>query len=137
MNNALKKADYEEVSELIEDLDSVSAAFNSFKLDNLIGKVLQTQTGVYKVTCLDCLARTNKFMQCLALRCLERDLKELEINFEELSKPFKIGDLLGNSEKEKSILKNFRDSWNYKADYESLIVTGTRAATGKRSSALD
>lgn len=43
-----------------------------------------------------------------------------------------------NEEEEfNSLVKSFRGVWAGKADYESMIYTGTRAASGRKDKLLD
>lgn len=35
------------------------------------------------------------------------------------------------------MIKNFKECWSEKADYESLIYAGTRAASGRKDKFLD
>lgn len=42
-------------------------------------KILQKQKGVFRVSCLDCLNRTNIFMTALAVKTLEMQLNNVGI----------------------------------------------------------
>ena len=94
---------------------------------------MSKQGGAFRLSCLDCLNRTNILMQALAIKTLEIKLENVGISISSLME-----DLLKKSDDElKPLIRNFKMLWLDKADYQSLIYSGTRAVSGLKNKFLD
>jgi hypothetical protein len=59
---------------MIHNIEPFLKEFGLFRYDALRKEVHQQQTGVFRINCLDCLSRTNKFMQVLFYHTLADQL---------------------------------------------------------------
>ena len=56
-------------------MDPILRNFGCFMFDLQEEKIISSQTGVFRVSCLDCMNRTNTFLMGLALRTMELQLE--------------------------------------------------------------
>jgi uncharacterized membrane protein YgcG len=115
-----KGSRYENVSELLAQLLPRIAASGVTTIDEH-GRVLESQTGVVRVNCIDCLDRTNVVQSMIAMRALDAQVAKLGL----------VG-VAPNGEA-------FRSVWSEQADALSQAYTSASALktdftrTGKRS----
>jgi|688.fasta_scaffold186879_2 hypothetical protein len=55
---------------MVNRIDKIIQHFNCFIYDLADLKIISKQGGVFRVSCLDCLNRTNVLMQALAIKTL-------------------------------------------------------------------
>ena len=95
---------------------------------NKSGTVLNSQTGVFRTNCIDCLDRTNVVQSLLAKRMLQIQLIKLSVLSE-------VESIESNFE----LHQTFRDMWADNGDFLSKQYAGTGALkadftrTGKRT----
>lgn len=70
INESIKKKNYSEIVSIVNKVDKIIQHFNCFIYDLGDLKVLSKQSGVFRLSCLDCLNRTNIMMQALAIKTL-------------------------------------------------------------------
>ena len=63
----MKNGSYISIISMINKFDGILQNFACFMFDLSEYKVKSKQMGVFRISCLDCLHRTNQFMECLAL----------------------------------------------------------------------
>jgi hypothetical protein len=137
INEAFKNRNYQEIFHMICKIDPILKDFGFFRYDFLKNELSHLQTGVFRVSCLDCLSRTNKFMQALCLYIFSEQLYEDRIISDHNSSA-RIKELLfGEDAHVPALILNFRNVWEEKADFESMIYTGSRATNGKKNKFLD
>lgn len=137
INDSFKTKNYQEIFGLLHRLDPILKEFGFFRCNILRNEISSTQTGVFRTNCLDCLSRTNKFLQVLFYYMLSEELFMDRIHNEHTTNT-SIKDLLFGEEPTLSpLMVQFRTLWEEKADFESMIYAGSRATNGKKNKFLD
>lgn len=122
-----RKMQWHRLNILIDRLAHEQDEFGVFHVKT-DGTVLQSQTGVFRTNCIDCLDRTNVVQSLLAKRSLRQVLEKLNI--------LNVGQSIESVTLFDSLFKNV---WADNADLVSLQYSGTGALktdftrTGKRS----
>eukprot|EP00112_Aurelia_sp_Birch-Aquarium-sp1_P022960 Seg666.6 transcript_id=Seg666.6/GoldUCD/mRNA.D3Y31 product="Phosphatidylinositide phosphatase SAC1-B" protein_id=Seg666.6/GoldUCD/D3Y31 len=109
------KMRWHRLSILMERIAEDIINFGYFKVDNQ-GEMLQTQLGVFRTNCIDCLDRTNVVQSMIARKVLERQLRD--------SKILEAGESPGSDSLLEFIFKNM---WADNADACSTQYSGTGA----------
>lgn len=118
---------WDRLSILINRLANDQDSFGYFCV-NKSGTVLNSQTGVFRTNCIDCLDRTNVVQSLLAKRMLQIQLIKLSVLSE-------VDSIESNFE----LHQTFRDMWADNGDFLSKQYAGTGALkadftrTGKRT----
>merc|ERR1712060_234271 len=97
-------------------------------------RILNTQNGVMRTNCMDCLDRTNVVQSVFSRQIAHIQLAKMGLQQQPRGLPFEAFSF-------KSLEQAFRNAWTDNADILSLLYTGTPALktdftrTGKRSTA--
>lgn len=70
INDCLKKKNFGSIVGMVNKVDRIIQHFNCFIYDTGELAIMSKQTGVFRISCLDCLNRTNIFMRALAIKTL-------------------------------------------------------------------
>ncbi len=65
--NICKNFKYEKINPLISQLKTCNTEFNFFKKNLKTNEIIESQKGVFRTNCLDCLDRTNIFQSKIAI----------------------------------------------------------------------
>lgn len=74
INEAIKKKNYNLIIAMVSKVEKIIQHFNCFIYEIAELKVISRQGGVFRISCLDCLNRTNVFMQAIAIKTFEVEL---------------------------------------------------------------
>lgn len=122
---------FENVSKLLENEKETLSEMNCFWRSNNSSKgseIMSKQNGAFRVSCLDCLDRTNVVQSAFARQVLLTQLERLGITPPILStSPAAIN---GTGHKDEKFEFVFNDSWANNGDMVSQIYAGTRALKG-------
>ena len=108
----------------IEDLRATRRNLGYFIQDTTNGAVLSRQMGVLRTNCLDCLDRTNVLISKMAGDTLEDILRDVGLDFEDLSKT-KFIEQMDNNSNESHLVRDFKTVWADNGDQISYHYTGT------------
>ena len=83
-HHACKGQRFDRVNPLIEKLSHLNKIFRFYVEDLEKKTVLQTQKGVIRSNCLDCLDRTNFFMTKIAAQTFQQMMKQFDLDLRQI-----------------------------------------------------
>ena len=124
MQNECKKDDYSRIDILIDSISKITDLFRFFAKNINNDKVLYIQEGTTRTNCLDCLDRTNVIETRISWLILEKMLKFVGFDDNNIQNVFnKQESFFGKSKN--TFKENFKDLWAENGDIISIQYAGT------------